>query len=70
MSDLFEIEKKSITDQTSMKNVQRWDSLKHLAFIAALEENFGLPMFDMDEIVEMTSFKAVRTILGAKLESN
>lgn len=40
-----------------------WDSLAHMALVAALEESFGL-MLDTEEIIAMSSVAEIRRILG------
>lgn len=65
MMDLFEIKEGEITDESSIDNVENWDSLKHINLIIAIEEQLGLSM-SADEIVEMTSFAKIKRILTDK----
>lgn len=62
MSNIFGIEEEEITDDSSMDNIEKWDSLKHINLIIAIEEHFGISI-DEDEMVEMTSFTEIKRIL-------
>lgn len=66
MADLLEIQEDEITDDTSMKNVKNWDSLKHIQLMFGIEEQFEMSPLSMDEIVEMTSFVMIKHILRGK----
>jgi len=64
MSDIFGVNVGDITDSASMKTIPAWDSLKHMEMITALEENFNIRL-KVDDMVEMTSFRAICDILRA-----
>ena len=49
-------------DQT-METVPAWDSLSHMDLIASIESEFEIRLTG-DEIAEMTSFDAIRRIVG------
>jgi acyl carrier protein len=66
MSDLFGISTDEINEESSIHTIEAWDSLKHMELVAAIEENFDIPMLSMDEIVEMTSFAKIIEILRNK----
>ena len=51
-----------ITPATSRRDVPKWDSLQHVALVAAIEEQFGITL-SMDEMVEMRSVKDICNIL-------
>jgi len=51
-----------ITPATSRKDVPKWDSLQHVALVAAIEEQFGITL-SMDEMVEIRSVKDICNIL-------
>ena len=55
-----------ITDATSMENTTAWDSLRHIEIIAALEEEFQISSLTIDEIVNMTSVRAIRCALNGR----
>jgi acyl carrier protein len=59
----LQIETTLITDELSYNAIPEWDSVGHMALIAALEEAFGI-MLDTDDIIDMTSVAMVKTILS------
>lgn len=48
---------------TAHQDVPRWDSLRHVALIVALETAFGISM-SMDEIQEITCVRDIHTVLA------
>ncbi len=52
-----------VTDETAMKDVLEWDSLKHMELIVAIEQTYAIELTG-DEIALMTSVKAMRNTLG------
>lgn len=66
MANIFETEEDEITDESSMDNIEKWDSLKHINLIIAIEEDFGISI-DEDEMVEMTNFTEIKRILRDKV---
>ena len=51
-----------LTAATSPDDVERWDSLQHLALIRALEGTFAIKM-SMDEMMEIRSVGAIENVL-------
>lgn len=47
---------------TSREDVERWDSLQHVALVAAVESTFGISL-SMDEMMEIASVSDIHTIL-------
>ena len=47
---------------TSRREVPKWDSLQHVALVAAIEQQFGISL-SMDEMIEMRSVGDICTIL-------
>jgi acyl carrier protein len=66
MASVFNIDKNDISDFSSMDNIARWDSLKHMELILAIEEDFDLPKLSADEIVKMTSVANIKAVLHGK----
>jgi len=58
MSQIFAIDAESITMNSSPETVERWDSLKHMQLIMALEDEFGF-QFPDEVIPELVSFAAI-----------
>jgi acyl carrier protein len=51
-----------ITVDLRYNGVPEWDSVAHMALISALEHEFGVSFQD-EEIVEMTTIKAIEQIV-------
>ena len=47
--DLFDDEDITVTDTTTAKDIEEWDSLAHMQLISAVEEEFGIE-FNIGEI--------------------
>lgn len=60
-ADLFLYEG-PMTPTTSPDDIQRWDSLQHIALIRMLEQTFGVSL-TMDEMVEIRSVGDIETVL-------
>ena len=58
MAQVFQIDAASIDAGTSPESVERWDSLKHMQLIMALEDEFGIQFSD-EVIPELLSFAAI-----------
>lgn len=61
-AEAFEITKEEIHDDIAYNTYQPWDSLKHLQLVSMLEEELGIEL-DMDDIIDMSSYKKVREIV-------
>lgn len=66
MSEVFDINKDLIKNDSSTNNLVEWDSMNHMNLIVALEEEFKCD-FDEDDIEIMVSFETVKTIIENKL---
>ena len=65
-SNIFEAE---VTSECSAENLNQWDSLNHIQFLFALEEEFSV-RFNADELSTLTSIQViVEKIKGAKNEA-
>lgn len=65
VSEVFKISPEEITDELSPDTLDDWDSLSHLRLVSALEEAFNVKL-DNAEIMDMTTFAAVREIVARK----
>jgi acyl carrier protein len=63
--EVLQIPPNSIVDSLAMKDVENWDSLKHMELIAAIEETFGLEL-TFAEIVEMQSVGEIKRVINAR----
>ncbi len=64
--NILNVTEGEINDDSSMKTLRNWDSLKHMELITTFEEEFAIPQLSMDEIVEMTSVAKIKRILRSK----
>lgn len=65
MAELFKMQQEEITESLTMKDVDVWDSLKHMELIVSIEEMFGIEL-TFDEIVVMQTFKEIKRVLKEK----
>ncbi|HMN37645.1 MAG TPA: acyl carrier protein [Hyphomicrobium sp.] len=59
--DVFEYEG-PLALHTSPDDVDRWDSLQHIALVRAIEEMFAITL-SMDEMMELDSAGAIENLL-------
>jgi len=65
ISIIMEAPIEELNKESSPDNVEKWDSLKHMNLILALEEEFNIAFSD-EEIVEMLSVEIIVEILKEK----
>jgi acyl carrier protein len=61
---LFDVE--SFSEELSVDNVKKWDSINHLALIIEIENEFDLK-FSIVESIQMTCVKEIQKQLKKKL---
>ena len=66
MATVFNVNEESISIDSSIDNVENWDSLNHTNLVVALEQGFDVT-FEVEEIIEMLSFEIIALILKQKL---
>ena len=54
-----------VTDGLAYNSIKQWDSVAHMALVAAIENEFNI-MLDTDEIIALSSVAVARQILGRK----
>lgn len=62
LSEVLQMPASDIKDDLTMKDVDAWDSLKHMELIVALEQSFEVQL-TFDEIVAMQSVSAIKRVL-------
>ena len=62
LSELLLIPAATITDDLAMKDIDVWDSLKHMELIVSLEETFSIQL-NFDEIVAMQNVREIKRVL-------
>jgi acyl carrier protein len=56
------IDKKLVNNDLSYQEYEKWDSLKHLQLVAAMEKKFDIEL-DTDDIIAMENVGKIREIL-------
>ena len=56
--ETFNIKDKEIKINSTMKNIDKWDSLNHIGLINSIEQVFDLSFKD-EEVINMTNFKKI-----------
>lgn len=63
MGVVFDISPDQINEDSSIDNIENWDSLKHLNLILALEEEFGISIQD-EEVGNLVNFKLISLVIN------
>ena len=61
-SEALGIDKDRVVDQLEYNTIPEWDSVAHMALVAAIDEGFEI-MLDTDDVIDMSSFSTARDIL-------
>ena len=61
-AETFMVEEAVLSD-LNYQDVPAWDSVGHMALMAALEDSFDIEL-DIDDIIDFSSFETGREILG------
>jgi acyl carrier protein len=62
VAEVLQVPPATITDELTMRDIDVWDSLKHMELIVSLEEKFGLQL-SFEEIVTMQSVANIKRVL-------
>ncbi len=62
LADVLQIPASGITEDLAMKDVEAWDSLKHMELIVSLEQSFGIEL-TFEDIVAMQSVGEIKRVL-------
>ena len=63
MAQVFNVEAGSISEESSPEDIERWDSLRHMQLILAIEDEFGVTFAD-DDIPNLLSLRAIQNTVG------
>jgi len=58
----LEIEESEVSEQLEYNNNHSWDSTAHMLLIARIEEDFDV-LFEVDDIIDMSSFSKARQLI-------
>jgi len=62
-SDALSIDISAVDDDLKYNSIKEWDSVAHMILVAQLEAAFDV-MLEMDDIIDMNSVAAAKTILS------
>jgi acyl carrier protein len=65
-SDALGLKPAAVTDDLKYAEVPEWDSVAHMALIAAIEEGFDI-MIDAEDVIDMSSFAKAKQIVAKYL---
>ena len=51
-------------EKLKYRDIEQWDSVGHMALVAAIEEEFDV-MLDTDQVIDMSSFEVALAMLEA-----
>ena len=51
-----------VTDELLYASIPQWDSVAHMALVAAIEEGFDI-MIDTEDVIDMSSFAKAKDIV-------
>ncbi|MGB8275234.1 MAG: acyl carrier protein [Alphaproteobacteria bacterium] len=66
MADVFGVETGAIDDKAAPGRIEKWDSIRHIQLVLALEQRFHVVLED-EEIPRLVSLKAIVAALASKL---
>jgi acyl carrier protein len=67
--DVFQVPESSMGASSSPDTIETWDSLHHLSFVVALEQEFGV-QFSPEEIEQLLSIELTAALLEEKLRQS
>ena len=65
LSSILNVERESLSPQSSRDTLEEWDSVKHMYVMLALEEEFSVEFTD-DEIANLASVSDLMRAMTAK----
>ncbi|PYU58901.1 MAG: hypothetical protein DMG55_15015 [Acidobacteria bacterium] len=64
MARVFEVRPEDITDKTRRRELERWDSLSHLALLVALQEEFHIEI-PTEQALEMETLDDIKRAVSS-----
>jgi acyl carrier protein len=65
-ADVFAVDAKTLSADSSPEQVEAWDSVQHLNLVLALEEKYRI-QFEPEEMEGMNNLGRVAALLGSKI---
>ncbi len=57
------IQEQAVTDELAYQTIKEWDSVRHMALVAIIEQTFNV-MLDTNDIIAMSSVGKAKAILA------
>lgn len=61
-SESLGIDESIVTDNLRYAEIPQWDSVAHMALVAAIEESFDI-MLDTEDVIDMSDFQKAKEII-------
>ncbi len=61
-SESLGIEEEKVTDDLQYNSIEEWDSIAHMALVAAIDDGFDI-MMDTEDVIDLSSFEKAKEIL-------
>ncbi len=61
-ADALQIDVAQVTDELTYSSIPEWDSVAHMALIAAIEDRYSI-MLDTNDIIDLSSVGKAKEIL-------
>ena len=68
VSNVWDVPLGEINDDSSPDNIARWDSIRHIDLLVAIEEEFSVK-FDDKQIVEMMNVALILLVLEEHIQN-
>jgi Acyl carrier protein len=68
MAGVLHVQIEAIGPESSMDNIESWDSLQHMNLVLALEEEFGVSIPDEDA-ANVTSYALIKLVLEELIQA-
>ncbi len=65
-AESLSVKLEDIRDDLQYATIPQWDSVAHMALIAAIEEGFDI-MIDAEDVIDMSSFAKAKVIVAKHL---
>jgi acyl carrier protein len=62
LASVFKVESTNINEDTSVDNIETWDSLNHLNLVLALELEFNVSLTE-EQTIEIMSYPLIKLVL-------
>jgi acyl carrier protein len=67
-ADVFQVDESTLRPSSSPDTIESWDSLHHLSFVVALEQEFGVQI-SPEEIEELLSIELTASLMEEKVQA-